>query len=103
MIGFGFGSRRKPREFNYKPIYWDEEAEEREARKKAAMLEDPNYVYKEDEYVPGSIIRAGRMRRMKSAQKNHTKSASTLIRTLVFLVLLGAIMFFFADSISMLF
>ncbi len=100
MIGFGFGGGHKPRKFSYKPLYWDEEKEEREARRKERELSDPTFIYKEEEYVPGSIIRAARMRRMKNAQNNHKKSGVTLIRTVIFVVLVGLILFLFADNIA---
>ncbi len=105
MIGFGgLGSRRKPRKFEYKPFYWDEEAELREERRKARELADPNYKAEEDEeYRPGSRIRAQRLRRMRESEKMQSKSGRTLIRTLIFVVLLGAMIFLLADKIALVF
>ncbi len=81
-------------------MYWDPEAEEREKLRRS----DPNYeAGKEEEYVPGSIIRASRVRRMRSSNKLQRKSGAVLIRTLLFLILLGAVLFFMADSISLFF
>ncbi len=100
MLGLGGFGSRKPRQFSYKPLYWDEEKEEREARRKEREISDPSFVYKEEEYVPGSIIRAARARRMKNAQVTHKKSGVTLVRTLIFVVLIGLIIFLFADNIG---
>lgn len=52
-----FFSQRKPRGFNYKPRFYDPDAEEREARKRVVLGE--KYVSKEadENYVPGSMIR----------------------------------------------
>ncbi len=105
MIGLGgFGSRRKPRQFKYKPFYWDEEAELREDRRKAREASEPDYKAEEDEeYSPGSIIRAQRLRRMRASEKMKSKSGVTLLRTLIFVVLLGAMIFILADKISLIF
>ena len=36
-----FGNRNKPRPFNYQPIYWDPEKEEREKREKPEDFRSP--------------------------------------------------------------
>ncbi len=97
MIGLsGFGFRRKPRTFNSHPMYWDKEAEERKEKRDAALADSAEG----EEYAPGSIIRAGRVRRMNSSKKANHKGGSTLIRTLIFLGLLGAVFYILADYIS---
>lgn len=102
MLGLnGYG--RKPRQFSYKPVYWDEEKELRDEIINSARLRAADYKPgDEDEYVPGSIIRAKRLRRMKSTQKMQGRSGSTLVRVMIFLLGLGAVFYFLADYITIL-
>ncbi len=81
MLGFsGFG--RKARQFEYKPRYWDPEAEEREARRRRILGED----YAEGEYRPGMYIRERRMLRMQERDQQRTERGRRLaIRTVFFL------------------
>ncbi len=96
MIGLsGFGYKRKPRTFNSHPMYWDKEAEERNERLNAGAKN-----IEEEDYAPGSIIRAGRVRRMNSSKKTAKKGSSTLVRTILFLGLLGALFYILADYIA---
>ena len=81
MLGFkGFG--RKPRQFEYKPRYWDPEAEEREARRRMLLGEE----YAEGEYKPGMYIRERRLLRMQERERERAqRSKRTAIRTVIFL------------------
>ncbi len=95
MIGLsGFGFRRKPRTFDSHPMYWNAEEEERKERLAAQNKS-------EDEYQVGSIIREGRIRRMRSSQKAQTKSGSILLRSLIFLLLLGAVLYIMVDCFGL--
>lgn len=97
MIGLsGFGYRRKARQFTYKPVFWDEEQDARAARDEAARLSDPNFK-PDDSYVPGSIIRAKRQRRLQSSYATHRRGGSTIIRVALFLGLLVAALYFLTD------
>lgn len=81
MLGFkGFG--RKPRQFEYKPRYWDPEAEEREARRRMLLGDD----YAEGEYRPGMYIREKRLLRMQEHERERAqRSKRTALRTVIFL------------------
>lgn len=93
MLGLqGFGYGRKPRQFNSHPMYWNPEEEERKERLRASEI-----AAGECEYEVGSLIRAGRARRMSSSKKTHRKGGSTLIRSLIFLLLLGAALYIMID------
>lgn len=79
LIGFG----RKPRQFEYKPRYWDPEAEEREARRRKILGDD----YVEGEYRPGMYIRERRMLRMQAQDRERAeRQKRNSIRTVIFLV-----------------
>lgn len=91
MIGFsGIGNSRKPRSFDYKPFHYDADAEAREERKRAILGQE----YQPGEYKPGMMIREGRMRRIQE-QNNRAQKASkvTLIRTVIFVLLVFAILY----------
>lgn len=97
MIGFsGFGSSRKPRQFNYKPRHFDPEAAEKQQMRKVILGEDTD----SDEYKPGVLIRQGRIRRIQRQSDNTTNKARRgIIRTAIFLVLVSLVLFFMADII----
>ncbi len=103
MLGLG-GLGRKPRQFSYKPVYWNEEKEMRDELIRSSKMRDPNYKPENDgDYQPGSIIRAGRLRRMKSAEKMQQRSRVNIIRVIIFLLGLGAVFYFLADYIALYF
>ncbi len=81
MAGFiGFG--RKPRQFEYKPRYWDPEAEERETRRRMILGDD----YAEGEYRPGMYIRERRLLRMQEQERDRAqRQKRNSIRTVLFL------------------
>lgn len=92
MIGFGT-ARRKARQFQYTPRYWDQEKEEREERRRAILGGE----YQEGEYKPGMMIRENRMRRMRSSARTQRSSRSTLVRVAIFVVLVFAILYYMTD------
>ncbi|WP_294591879.1 hypothetical protein [uncultured Rikenella sp.] len=81
MAGFiGFG--RKPRQFEYKPRYWDPEAEERKTRRRMILGDD----YAEGEYRPGMYIRERRLLRMQEQERERAqRQKRNSIRTVLFL------------------
>ncbi len=81
MAGFtGFG--HKPRQFEYKPRYWDPEAEEREARRRMILGDD----YAEGAYRPGMYIRERRLLRMQEQERERAqRQKRNSIRTVIFL------------------
>lgn len=89
MLGMG-AFRRKPRQYSYKPIYFDPEKDEREERRRASEQS----VDAEKNYVPGSLVHASRRARIMgtsrkpSAIESADKSRRIIIRLAIFLVLL---------------
>lgn len=62
MFGFRGVFNRKPRQFDYKPRYYDQEQERREQRKRELLGADYQEKYKTEEqrkadYVPGRYLR----------------------------------------------
>ena len=87
-----FGYRKKAKQFNYKPVYWDAEKEAREERRRAAMIDidkDPNEV----DYTPGEFIRSARIKRMQSTNRMQSKSKIALFRIAIFIVLVFAVLY----------
>lgn len=81
MLGFK-NLGRKPRQFEYKPRYWDPEAEEREARRRMILGED----YAEGEYKPGMYIRERRLLRMQERERERSERGRRVaIRTVLFI------------------
>ncbi len=91
-FGFGFGSSREHRVFNYRPRYYDVEKEE--LREKFGHVDGSN---EKEEYVPGSIIknslRNGNYSRTRGANKVQ-KIIGYVGLLLFFVVLIYLIKFF---------
>lgn len=89
MLGMG-AFRRKPRQYSYKPIYFDPEKEEREERRRASE----NSAETEKNYVPGSLIHASRRARIMGTSRKPSsiesadKQRRIIIRLAIFLILL---------------
>ncbi len=82
MLGFS-AFRRKPRQFNYTPRYWDPEKEERE--KRLNPEKEANRPY-----VPGSHIRDSRLNRLYGRDKNKKSGSSPFVlRAAIALLLLA--------------
>ena len=82
MAGFFSGLGRKPRQFEYKPRYWDPDAEAREARRRMILGDD----YAEGEYRPGMYIRERRLLRMQEREHDRSeRNRRVAIRTVLFL------------------
>lgn len=92
-----FFGTRKPKGFEYKPIYWDPEKEERLERQKLAEMLDPDTKLTDENYTPGSIIRASRARRMERTAGMQKSSRVALIRVLIFFLLVGFVIFLMSD------
>ncbi len=91
-----FGTR-KPKQFEYKPLYWNPEKEEREERQRLAKLLDPDTDMEEEGYVPGSILRASRARRMERSRNVQTSSKTAIIRLVIFFILVGIVIIYLSD------
>ena len=86
---FRFFSSQKPRQFEYKPRFYDPEQEEREARKRELLGENTHL--EEGEYRPGKYIGQMRIRRgiIANREKVQRRQKRTL-RSILMLVLLAA-------------
>jgi hypothetical protein len=89
MLGFGF-PKRKPRPFNYKPLYYDPEKEAREQRKKEILGANYQPAEGQGSERPGDYIRKSVMARRGVMQPKRRKGAS-LGMSIVFLVVLLAL------------
>lgn len=92
MLGISSGFKRnKPRQFEYKPRYFDPEKEEQEARSAAREGR-----HNSEKYVPGSLVKGMRMERYRSGsgdshnEKRQAMEARnrTIFRLAIFLFLL---------------
>lgn len=89
MIGLSF-LKRKPRQFNYEPRYYDPKKEEREIRQRALGITDEEN-QKDAKYVPGSYIRSQRVKRILSVDvepKKNQKLKVALVRFAIAMILL---------------
>ncbi|MEG1554191.1 MAG: hypothetical protein RRZ64_04035 [Rikenellaceae bacterium] len=81
---------RKPRQYSYKPIYFDPEKEEREERRRASL----SNAEQDAHYVPGSLIQASRRSRIMGTSHKPSKIESAdkqrriILRLAIFLILL---------------
>ena len=98
MLGLS-AFRRKPRQFEYKPRFFDPEKDAREERKKMILGEDysdtPDEAAKE--YVAGQYIRRHmRARRGWATEKSHGRRQRVTRRAvilLIFLIVLAIVLF----------
>ena len=98
-MGFlsSFFKQPKPRQFNYRPRYYDPAAEERERRKQEVL--GPNYrdEYKTaeeksgEEYRPGQYIQQMRVRRGIVAERRRNRKKTSMLVS--FVLLIGIIYF----------
>ena len=97
---FNFFGDNEHKVFDYKPIYYDKEADERRRRFGAVDGSD-EAARKEGSYVPGSYIkgsfRDGNYQRVRS----HNKGIQTIIG-IVTLLLIVAVLWFIAKFYAML-
>ena len=91
MLGFG-AFRRKPRQFEYRPLHYDPVQEARAHRRKELRGEDAESPFdgEHNEYKPGQYIRGGIRRR--SISPHEEASRRKAIRSAVALVMLAAIL-----------
>lgn len=96
MFGFRGVFGRKPRQFDYKPRYYDAEKEAREQRKREVLGPDYAERYKSDaekaeaaeRYVPGAYIRKDMMERRGISRSNRNNTVF-IRRLVIMLVILG--------------
>jgi hypothetical protein len=100
MFGFGGIFGRKPRQFDYRPRYYDAEKEAREQRKRAVLGSDYADKYMTDEereqerrnYKPGAYIRNSMMERrgIGSSRRGNGTTVRRLVIVAVLIVLAAA-------------
>lgn len=93
MLGFGGIFGRKPRQFDYKPRYYDPQKEAREERRKELLGEryDENAPAAAEERIRG---RMGALRRTGGRPDRNHQKTFRLVVVLVLLVLFVIWMFF---------
>lgn len=93
MFGFRGVYNRKPRQFDYRPRYFDPEQERRENRKKELLGADYESRYGEKSdapYVPGQYIKRDMLYRRGLAQKGKAHVAN--VSPVRFIVILGVLL-----------
>lgn len=95
---FNFFGENEHRVFNYKPIYFNPEEEERK-RKFGAV--DGSIDTKKDTYVPGSYIKGSMRDGHYSKERGHLKKTQVIIG-IVSMILIVAILFLIAKFYSLL-
>lgn len=100
MAFFNFFGEGEHRVFNYKPMYYDQEEEERKRRFGAVdgTLEKEK---KEGNYVPGSYIKGSFRNEAYEQTKSHMSKVHTIIG-IVSLILIAGVLFFIAKFYSLL-
>ncbi len=97
---FNFPGDQDHRTFNYKPIYYDKDEEER--RQKFGKVDGTfDKEAKEGKYVPGSYIK-GSLRDGNYARRNTGSTTAQKIIGLVGLILLAVILIYFTKFYSIL-
>ncbi len=99
MFGFNGVFGAKPRRFDYKPRYYDQEQEAREQRKREVLGDDYADKYKTEEelqagkkaYKPGTYIRNSAMERrgIERSPRNNSGRTQRLIVIVLVLVALA--------------
>lgn len=99
MIGFSAFKTRKPRSFDYRPRFYNAEAEAREVRKRELLGDqpkDPNQTpgTETKPYKPGQYIGEMRMRTGIIANRQHEKQKANMIRVVIFVVAMLALVWY---------
>ena len=78
----------KPRQFDYRPRYYDPEKEAREKRREELLGARPAT---EGEYVPGDMLRRRRIQRMMESEAGRRRGRRRTGSVLFLLVILAAL------------
>lgn len=109
MALFGGHYNRKPRQFEYRPLYYDPEQEERERRRRlmklrkdmeeAAEQGDDSVEYEEEAVRPGDIIRRrmGADREFRAEMERQRKRRN--FRTIAMIFILSLAMIWILNSV----
>lgn len=88
MLGLGV-FRRKPREFEYKPRYYDPEKEAREERRREILGErETQDDTRTEDYHPGQYIRKNMYARRGIGVKPKGKMSSAIVRRAIFALII---------------
>ena len=100
MLGISFFKCPKPRQFNYKPLYYDPKKEEWEEKKRRVLGEEAlaDEDKKQEKYVPGSYIQKARLNRITAEPEKKQKQNTFIIRFIIVLALLFIIAYFIINS-----
>lgn len=79
--------KKEPRQFNYKPRYYDPDKEALERRKEELLGARPSG----GEYVPGAIIRSKAAARQANPTASRSARKGRPLRTIAMVVLIGLI------------
>lgn len=80
----GFFSQRKPRQFAYRPLYYDRDKEARDRRRDEILGAKPV----EGDYVPGSILRGRAQQRLIQEQQAPVRRKKSLYLWVVAIALI---------------
>ena len=100
MAMFNFFGEGEHRVFNYKPMYYDKDEEERK-RKFGAVDGSMEKEKAEGNYVPGSYIRGSMREGAASEMRSHMSKVHKAIG-IVSLLLIAIVLFFIAKFYSLL-
>ena len=96
---FSFYNMRKPRQYSHKPIYWDPDKEELQERIRKVEIEMGVREVPLEEYKPqirGTFVEGTtHLKRSKARGDDMRSRESKNMRLILFLILLGAIFWFF--------
>lgn len=93
MLKFTAFSTKKPRQFEYKPRFYDPEKEAREKRKRELL--GPEAIDIEGEYEPGQYIKRQRLyREAQPPRKSNNEKITRIIRFTVMGILAAIVIAF---------
>ena len=98
---FNFFGESEHRVFNYRPIYYDKEKDERR-QKFGAVDGSLEKEIEEKGYTPGSYLRGAWRDGNYSKQRNHTTKVQVIIG-IITMILIFAVLYFIAKYYSLLF
>lgn len=95
MLGISGFKTGKPRQFSYKPLYYDPEQEERDLRN--ALREEKN----SKEYKPGSLVKGMRMERYGGSDVNSKRMEKEARTRVMIRLCIGLILLFIVGYVIM--
>ncbi len=90
MFGFGF-SRRRPRQFDYRPVHYDPVAEAREQRRREVLGDEATPSSPAGGYTPGQYIRDRGFQSGRIARREQSDKSRRIVIRLAVLIALSAL------------